>query len=78
MTDTFIERREIFLENIVKGLTEDQTQEVLKIFLESSREFRRNNQYPSDMTGKEYVRMLAKEFSYQKDKILHYIKQSGD
>ena len=74
MIDYHLKKRNKFLENIIEGLEPENIAEVLRIFLESSREFRKNNRYPHDMTGPDYHKMLNKEFAYQKEKVMNYIR----
>jgi len=74
MPEEHIRKREHFLDTVIRGLTDGQVADVLRIFLNSSREYRVIHSYPSDMCGKEYERELDKEFEFQKEKVMEYIR----
>lgn len=73
MIDKHIAKRNKFLENVVMDLEAEYAMEALRIFIDSSREFRKNYRFPHDMTGPDYYKMLDTEFAYQKRKVMEYI-----
>lgn len=75
MIEKHIRKRERFLENVVLELKNlNHVYQALKIFLDSSKEFREKNRFPYDMTSSEYHKMLDKEFKYQKEKVMDYVR----